>query len=107
MPRVSEYKEQVCGWDDPDLGPPPPGVMFVFLKDGNPHMVDFQCPCGCGRSCQTYLTDGGLQPEGRRWTYSKGPNGPTIAPSMSYHSGCGSHFTITNGKVIWSQPNRV
>ena len=74
---------------------PPAGVMWVFVENDAPVSVDFLCPCGCGSSCYTPLR--GNHPQ--RWEYSKGPNGPTLKPSIRYFGGCKAHFTITDGKV--------
>lgn len=101
MTPITEYKEQDVEWAGSDIGAPPLGVMFVFCDNGVPKMVNFLCPCGCGNLCPTHLAtpDRPKQPNDRRWNFSRGPNGPTLDPSIRWTSGCRSHFTITDGKV--------
>lgn len=94
---TSEYTEERHPFGKSDNLPhsPPPGVMWVFEENGQVVAVDFLCPCGCGSSCYTPMH----QNHPRCWSYEKGPNGPTIRPSIRYTGGCKAHFTITDGKV--------
>lgn len=90
---ITNYVEEKHDFDDGiEYGTPAPGVMLVFYENDKPHMVEFLCPCGCGKTCPTYLG----QQSPRHWEYSPGP---TLRPSMKYTSGCKAHFTITDGKV--------
>lgn len=74
---------------------PAPGEMWVLIEDGKVVAVDFLCPCGCGSEC--YTPTG--MPSPRHWEYEKGPNGPTLKPSIRFTSGCKAHFHITDGKT--------
>ncbi len=95
MQPITSYTVERHEFAGVDPGVPPPGVMFVFVADGKPVMVDFRCPCGCGATVPTHL---GL-PSPRHWEYSDGPNGPTLSPSIRFTGGCKAHFTITDGRV--------
>jgi hypothetical protein len=99
--RITKYTEErhEYGCDDP--GQPAPGVMQVFYENGDPVMVDFLCPCGCGNRAPTHLVPPGQtkKPNDRHWNYSSGPNGPTLDPSIRWTGGCLAHFTITDGQV--------
>lgn len=89
---ITTYTEQRCEFGGTDPGVPAPGIMQIFYENGVPTMVDFRCPCGCGRTCPTHLGLGSP----RHWTYSPGP---TLSPSIRFTGGCKAHFTITGGKV--------
>lgn len=103
MDKILSYTEERHEWGEPSSPAnetPPPGVMFVFYKDGVPVMVDFLCPCGCGSTCPTHLVPPGedKKPNDRRWNFSAGP---TLSPSIRYVGGCKAHFNITNGKTVF------
>jgi len=101
MEKINNYVEVRCIFGGPDPGKPKPGEMQVFCEGDAPVMVDFLCPCGCGNTCPTHLVPPGAEkkPADRRWNFSRGPNGPTLSPSIRWLSECKSHFTITDGKV--------
>ena len=103
MARIEKYTEKRIQWDARYDGPVEPGVMEVIERDGHPYMVNFKCPCGCGRDCPTRLVSPTLPRAGNSpiWDFSSGPNGPTLSPSVWWTSGCKAHFTITDGKVAW------
>lgn len=94
---IAEYREERHPFGTDNLPPKPePGVMWVFVEEGEPVAVDFLCPCGCGSSCYTPLRLN----HPHHWNYAKGTNGPTLAPSIRYTGGCKAHFNITDGKTI-------
>lgn len=97
--KTDSYVEErhPFGTAETPQGAPPSGTMWVFMEGDKPEAVNFLCPCGCGSECYTPL---GLN-HPRKWEYEKGPNGPTLKPSIRYTGGCKSHFNITNGKVVW------
>lgn len=99
MPPITRYVEVVYEFGT-DYPTPEPGVMAVVCEGGVPVMVDFLCPCGCGRTCPTHLVPPGEPHKGRRWAFRREPNGVTLVPSIRYLSGCKWHFNITNGAVI-------
>jgi Family of unknown function (DUF6527) len=89
---IELYIEERHDFNAAPQGSPSPGVMYVFMLDGEPYSCDFLCPCGCGSSCYTVFK--GSHP---RCCYSPGP---TLTPSIRYLDGCKAHFNITDGKVI-------
>jgi hypothetical protein len=97
-----KYVEKKVQFGGEDIGKPEPGVMLVFEENGIPLMVDFLCPCGCGNTTPTPLVAPGQvkQPNDRHWNLSRGPNGPTLTPSIRWLSGCKAHFHITNGEAV-------
>ncbi len=97
MSPIASYIEEKQQFGGPDPGPPKPGIMQVFYENGIPLMVDFLCPCGCGRTCPTHLITPGQKETDHHWSYKPGP---TLSPSIRYLSGCKWHFNITDGKVI-------
>lgn len=79
------------------------GEIWIFTEEnGEVFAVDFRCPCGCGSTCYTPVTDAtkGQAKTERHWLYSRGPNGVTLSPSIRYTGGCKAHFNITDGKAI-------
>lgn len=100
--RINQYTERVVeGWLESDYKVKP-GEFLTFVEDGKAVAVDFLCPCGCGSECYTpVVQEGSPPPNNHTWTYSRGPNGPTLRPSILYTSGCKSHFHITDGRPQW------
>lgn len=103
--RITEYHAVLTTYPYPkDAAPPMPGEMHVLEKDGIPEMVNFLCPCGCGRECPTHVvTMQEKQQQRGAWTASCWGFDPatiTIFPSIRYLGGCKTHFNITNGKVV-------
>lgn len=104
--QITSYVEERHEFGGPDPGPPKPGVMQVFIEDGVPSMVDFLCPCGCGRTCPTHLMtpERGKKANKRHfWRFSSDPKkGITLSPSIRWTAHCFAHFNITDGKVIFA-----
>lgn len=95
---IDRYMEQRIPFPSADLPEyPPAGVMWVFMEGETAEAVEFLCPCGCGKSIYTPLH----APHPQRWAYQRGPNGPTITPSIRWTAGCKAHFNITDGQVVW------
>ena len=89
----------------PDPGFPQPGEIQVFLRgnDRHPAMVEFLCPCGCGRTCPVHVLEPGETHDSVRprvcWEFSRGPRGGvTLSPSVRYRGGCKAHFNLTDGE---------
>lgn len=109
MPPITNYREQPYNADEQQCWPSEadtplqPGIMRVLYTNGVPTMCNYLCPCGCGMECPTFFpVKGGRQrtPQRHLWDFSKGPNGPTLSPSVRHTSGCKWHYNITDGKVI-------
>lgn len=96
MSPITHYTEVRHDYDGPDPGQPPPGIMFVYIDNGVPKMVELMCPCGCGRLTPIHLVHSGKKRTDHDWEYSPGP---TLSPSINLSSGCKSHFQIEKGKV--------
>jgi hypothetical protein len=79
---------------------PKQGEILVFVEGGVVQSVDFLCPCGCGKSCYTPVTEKPEPTHSRQWCFSRGENGVTLTPSIRYTGGCKTHFNITDGEVI-------
>lgn len=95
---ITEYREvRKCFPDESGL-PLLSGEMHVYLIGEVPEAVNFLCPCGCGNKTYTPVTVG--VKEEHSWLFSRGPNGPTLYPSIRWTGGCKAHFNITDGKVI-------
>ncbi len=80
---------------------PAPGEIWIISDADAVVAVEFLCPCGCGRSCYTPVTDAtkGQPKTERHWLFSRGPAGVTLSPSIRYLSGCKAHFNIEDGKT--------
>lgn len=95
---ITEYKEVRKCFPDESGAAVLPGEMFVYLENEVPQGVRYLCPCGCGNEIYTPVcVDKKTE---HHWLFSRGPNGPTLFPSIRWTSGCKAHFNIENGKVI-------
>lgn len=57
------------------------------------------CPCKCGELIHACL----MRSRNPHWELSLEPDGyPTLAPSLWRSTGCGSHFFIRQGNVLWA-----
>lgn len=77
-------------------------VVYVVGENENYWVVAFKCPCGCKDFVQLNLLS-----EGRNvWKlYIHENERFSIYPSIDRSISCKSHFTLTNGKVIWWTAN--
>lgn len=85
---------------------PKPGEMQI-LKDesGVVRMVNFRCPCGCGRECPTRVVTMAEKADPKKqdvfkdrcWGFDEATL--TLSPSIRYLSACKSHFNVEGGKV--------
>ncbi len=94
---ILEYETQDVKWGD-DRGKPAPGIMFVVKQGNKVRMLDFLCPCGCGYTVPTFVTEDPANKTQNVWIYSD-VNGPTLYPSIRWQGGCKAHFHIEQGKV--------
>jgi hypothetical protein len=109
-PVIKEYREEPYQADAdgcwPSVrGPLVPGVMMVLYVNGVAEMVEYLCPCGCGMPCPTFMPNDHRHRSADRhlWEFSRGPNGPTLTPSVRHTGGCKSHYNITDGKTVWHE----
>lgn len=94
---ILEYETVEYRWGD-DRGKPLPGVMQVVKQGDKVRMVDFLCPCGCGHTVPTFVTEDPKQENDNRWIFTD-IDGPTLYPSIRWEGGCKAHFWIKNGKT--------
>lgn len=85
---------------------PKAGEMQVLKDDsGVVRMVNFRCPCGCGRECPTHVVTMAEKADPAKkdvfkdscWGFDEATL--TISPSIRYLSACMSHFNVEGGKV--------
>jgi hypothetical protein len=105
MSRVSTIREEPRTYELGEENQPElqPGLMRVYMQDGTICAVNFLCPCCSKAQCYTEVCLNAKDKKQHVWVFSRGANGPTIAPSVRYLSGCKAHFTLTDGKVIFHE----
>ena len=87
---------------DDSLPPLLPRRDVVVARDGDEDWAfGMHCPCGCGAVLELMLV-----PEVRpHWRLSVDRQGrPTLFPSVWRDLGCGSHFWLRAGRVVWCSP---
>jgi hypothetical protein len=96
---VDKYVEtkKTFPYSDSDTSPLPGEIHVLCDEQGRPRMVNFLCPCGCGRDCPTPVSVDAKSEH--HWLLSQGINGPTLSPLIRYLDGCKAHFNITDGAV--------
>lgn len=72
--------------------------IYIVGDNGYEWLAAFKCPCGCGDLVQLNLLEKGEHV----WRIvRRRPQKISITPSIDRTIGCKSHFTVTNGAVIW------
>ncbi|HMV07605.1 MAG TPA: DUF6527 family protein [Cyclobacteriaceae bacterium] len=74
-------------------------TVYIVGEKSNYWMLAFQCPCGCNETISLNL----LKKVRPRWRFFTRWSRINIYPSIWRKVGCGSHFYIKKGKVIWSR----
>ncbi len=72
-------------------------TLYVVGEQGSFWFASLLCPCGCGDTITVTL----LKADRPHWTLSKANNRPTLVPSIWRRKGCGSHFFLRGGRIIW------
>jgi hypothetical protein len=76
-----------------------PNRVYVAGEVNNYWGAALLCPCGCGETIQLNL----LKDVRPCWNIQKTPKGAvTIFPSIWRQNGCGSHFFVRDGKIVWA-----
>jgi len=77
----------------------------LYLLGGRqPWSAALLCPCGCSEVIQLSL----LPNDSPTWYVTFDRDGfPTLAPSVRRRNGCGSHFFLRHGSVVWCQADEV
>lgn len=101
-----EYRETRKTFGERGEETPLAGEMLVYYQGETPQMVDFLCPCGCGRSCPTHvipLEEKQKDPQGiwKNSCWGFDAKTLTLFPSIKWTSGCKAHFNIEQGKAIF------
>ncbi len=80
-------------------GAPSLRTLYLIGDDGQSWFAALSCPCGCGEVIQLSL----LPNDSPSWTFTRGRRGsPSLWPSVWRRQGCGSHFWLCDGRVIWA-----
>lgn len=72
------------------------GEASLVLR-GRPRSVVMACPDGCGETLVVNL-DGRA---GKAWRFDMRGGGLTLYPSVWRDGGCGSHFIVWRGHILW------
>lgn len=72
------------------------GDASLVLR-GRPRSVVMACPDGCGETLVVNL-DGRA---GKAWRFDMRGGGLTLFPSVWRDGGCGSHFIVWRGQILW------
>jgi Family of unknown function (DUF6527) len=75
-----------------------PQALYILREGGEDWQASMRCPCGCGATIELNL----LTDERPCWHVTIGTNNtPTLKPSVWRHVGCGSHFFLRRGRIVW------
>lgn len=79
------------------------GVLYVV--DGTQHdqVIQYNCPCGCGRAVMIpYYVEGQQKEIFPSWALRENSGKVTLSPSI-YSTGfhCRSHYFIRNNQIVW------
>ena len=72
----------------------------VYLAGEQGHLwgAAMICPCGCGETIELNL----LKQARPCWAVKEHPDGGvTLSPSVWRQKGCGSHFFVRRGRIMW------
>jgi len=84
-------------------GDTPPEILltrhlYLFRDEGDDWSIALQCPCGCGDKLEIML----LEEATPNWVLtSSDQDPPTLYPSVWRQSGCGAHFWLCEGHIVW------
>ena len=84
--------------DDTPPAPIPSRHVYLCRDEGDDWSAAMRCPCGCGDDLELML----LSEVKPNWSLeTKNGDAPTLRPSVSRKSGCGSHFWLREGHIHW------
>lgn len=69
----------------------------VLVKRGQPRALVMRCPDGCGETLAVNLDPRA----GKAWRLDTRRGGATLYPSVWREGGCGSHFIVWRGRILW------
>lgn len=74
--------------------------LVLTRDDGDNWSVGMRCPCGCGDTIELMV----LREARPRWDISVDiARHPSLHPSVWRKSGCGSHFWVRKGRILWCE----
>jgi hypothetical protein len=72
--------------------------LYVVSEDGFDEQAAMVCPCGCKQVLHMNL----LRDERPCWTVRVDDRKvPSLHPSVWRKKGCGSHFWLRRGRIVW------
>lgn len=69
----------------------------ALIRRGPLRSFLIRCPDGCGETLVVNLD----ARAGKAWRFHNRGNVPTLYPSVWREGGCGSHFIVWQGRIIW------
>jgi hypothetical protein len=76
---------------------------LYLIGSSKPWSVALLCPCGCGETIQLSL----LHDDSPSWRlYQESKKRASLEPSIWRTEGCGSHFFLKRGRIIWCHARR-
>ena len=76
-----------------------PKCVYLVGEGSVPWFAALLCPCGCGALIRLSL----LKDDRPRWRARRHFAGTvTLEPSIWRKKGCGSHFFVRRGQVVWA-----
>ncbi len=75
-----------------------PRVLYVLSEQGLHLQASMACPEGCGTVINLNL----LPDDHPMWRLAVDSSGaPTLHPSVWRREGCGAHFFLRGGRIVW------
>ena len=71
----------------------------ALVARGQPRSLLIACPDGCGETLVINLD----RRAGKAWRFDMRGGEPTLYPSVWRDGGCGSHFVVWRGRVMWCE----
>lgn len=101
--EVRHIPELLMPWI-PGEEPLEDGVLYVVdSKDQKEQFVEYNCPCGCGKTVWIpYYVKNQQKEQFPSWGFSENAGKVTLSPSV-YSTGfpCKSHYFVRENKVQW------
>ena len=73
--------------------------VYLVGEESVPWFAALLCPCGCGALIRVSL----LKDDRPRWRARRHFTGTvTLEPSIWRKRGCGSHFFVRRGQIVWA-----
>lgn len=90
--------------DDVILLEKQPYITYIELDGtGQPWLVAFLCPCGCGETCYCVIRGAIENKPGPTWILKQHQGTISLEPSVHrcLNGACGAHFYLTQGRIRW------